>query len=53
MKKKKLISHRVLRTELSIAMQYIEEHNFGYAKETICAVLRRIDEYDLFPDRKE
>lgn len=54
MKKKKLISRKVLQTELSIAMQYIDEHNFGYAKKTIQNVLNRIKEYDLIkPESKE
>jgi len=44
--KKRLISNRVLQTELSMAMQYIDRHDFGYAKECIEDVLDRVKEYD-------
>jgi hypothetical protein len=47
MKKKTLISRKVLQTELSIAIQYIDDHNFGYAKNVIHGVYNRVKEYDL------
>ena len=45
--KKKLISRRVLRTELNMAMTCIERMNYGYARDIIQQVLDRVMEYDL------
>ena len=45
--KTKKISRRVLYTELSVAIQWIEEMNFGSAKKIINQVLSRVEEYDL------
>ena len=45
--KTKKISRRVLCTELSVAIQWIEEMNFGSAKKIINQVLSRVEEYDL------
>lgn len=47
MKPKKKISNRVLQTELRLAIEYIDSHNFGYAKEILTQVLDRIKEYEL------
>jgi hypothetical protein len=47
MKKKRLISRCVLETELSFAMQLIDQHNFGYARNEIEKILERVKEYDL------
>ena len=44
---KKLISNRVLQTELRVAINHIDDHNFGYAREIISQVLDRVKEYDL------
>ena len=52
MKPKRLISLRVLRTELSVAMQYIDSMDFGYAKRIIADVLARVEQYDLKNERR-
>jgi len=44
---KKKISNKILQTELSVAIQWIEEMNFGSAKKIINQVLNRVKEYDL------
>ena len=44
---KKKISNKILQTELSVAIQWIEEMNFGSAKKIIQQVLSRVEEYDL------
>lgn len=46
-KSNRLISNRVLQTELSFAMTCIDTMNYGYAKKTIQQVLDRVKEYDL------
>lgn len=49
-KSKHKISHRVLRTELYMAIEYIKEMNFGFAMLMILGVLDRLDEYDIGKD---
>jgi hypothetical protein len=46
-KTKRLISRRVLETELWFAIQQINKLNFGDAKTMIERILERIKEYDL------
>jgi len=45
--KKKKISHRVLATELSVVIDYLDAHNFGYARDIIIGIRDRVNEYDL------
>jgi hypothetical protein len=53
LKKKRLISRAVLKTELHMIMLCIESMNYGYAKETAAQILNRVNEYDLIPPKKE
>ena len=44
---KRYISRRVLETELSCIIKFIDEMNFGTASELAKRVLDRVSEYDL------
>ena len=46
-KPKKKISHRVLMTELSVVIDYMNNHNFGYARDILVNIYKRLKEYDL------
>lgn len=45
--KNKTIPRKILKTELSFAMQMIDKQNYGYAKQLISQVLSRINFYDM------
>ena len=47
----KKISVRVLKTELAITIEYMDAHNFGFAKRSIEQILARVKEYDLSVDK--
>ena len=43
-KPKKALNHISLWTELSVAVSYINDHNFGLAKQILIGILKRLDE---------
>jgi hypothetical protein len=52
-KSKRLISWRVLRTELHVALQYLNEANYGIVRDIIKQILERVDEYDISGELKK
>ena len=50
--KKRLISRRVLKTELSYAMQRLDTMDFGAARQLIADVLARVEKYDCVPEKQ-
>jgi len=45
---KRLISRRVLLTELHAIQQAISDQNYGYARLGVLQIMDRVKEYDLY-----
>ena len=53
MKQIKKLSLNILRTELSVAMDYINAQNYGYASDVMQHILNRVGEYRFGVDTKK
>ena len=48
----KKLDTRYLRTNLKVLSVYIDNHNFGYAKDIADEIISRLDQYYIERDKK-